>query len=109
MAQAMTSGTNTRTTRRTFRGTTGAAALLTAARAACPSGAYAAGSGPEAKAVLGFIALTDASPLVIAKEKGLFAEHGMQDVEVVKQAFWGRCATAPPWARPPAASTAPTS
>ena len=37
----------------------------------------------------GFIALTDAAPLVIAKEKGLFAKHGMPDVEVVKQASWG--------------------
>ncbi len=31
----------------------------------------------------------DASPLVIAKEKGLFAKHGMPDVEVAKQASWG--------------------
>ena len=86
----MTSSTNTRTTRRTFLGTTGTAALLTAARAALPYGAHAAGSGPETtKAVLGFIALTDASPLVIAKEKGFFAKHGMPDVEVVKQASWG--------------------
>jgi nitrate/nitrite transport system substrate-binding protein len=86
----MTSGTSIRTTRRTFLGTTGTAALLTAARAAFPYGAHAAGSGPETtKAVLGFIALTDASPLVIAKEKGLFARHGLPDVEVVKQASWG--------------------
>ena len=28
-------------------------------------------------------------PLVIAKEKGLFAKHGMPDVEVQKQASWG--------------------
>ena len=28
-------------------------------------------------------------PLVIAKEKGLFAKHGMPDVEVAKQASWG--------------------
>ena len=41
------------------------------------------------KAVLGFIALTDASPLIIAKEKGFFAKHGMPDVEVTKQASWG--------------------
>ncbi|MEN9266186.1 MAG: CmpA/NrtA family ABC transporter substrate-binding protein, partial [Thermostichales cyanobacterium BF4_bins_65] len=40
-------------------------------------------------AKLGFIALTDAAPLIIAKEKGLFAKHGMPDVEVVKQASWG--------------------
>ena len=41
------------------------------------------------KAVLGYIALIDASALVIAKEKGFFAKHGMPDVEVAKQASWG--------------------
>jgi nitrate/nitrite transport system substrate-binding protein len=40
-------------------------------------------------AKLGFIALTDASPLIIAKEKGYFEKYGMKDVEVVKQASWG--------------------
>lgn len=40
------------------------------------------------KAKLGFIALTDASPLIIAKEKGLFAKYGMTEVEVLKQASW---------------------
>jgi nitrate/nitrite transport system substrate-binding protein len=39
-------------------------------------------------AKLGFIALTDSAPLIIAKEKGLFAKYGMPDVEVVKQASW---------------------
>ena len=39
--------------------------------------------------MLGYIALTDAAPLVIAKEKGFFAKHGMPDVEVSKQASWG--------------------
>jgi nitrate/nitrite transport system substrate-binding protein len=41
------------------------------------------------QARLGFIALTDAAPLIIAKEKGFFAKYGMKDVEVVKQASWG--------------------
>lgn len=41
------------------------------------------------KAKLGFIPLTDCSPLVIAKVKGFFAKYGMPDVEVVKQASWG--------------------
>jgi nitrate/nitrite transport system substrate-binding protein len=55
-----------------------------------PRPLYAAMPKPEVtKAVLGFIALTDASPLIIAKEKGFFAKHGMPDVEVVKQASWG--------------------
>ena len=39
-------------------------------------------------ATLGFIALTDAAPLIIAKEKGFFAKHGMPDVQVVKQTSW---------------------
>ena len=44
---------------------------------------------PEVKSTtLGFIALTDASPLIIAKEKGFFAKHGMPDVQVVKQTSW---------------------
>ena len=47
-------------------------------------------AGPEVtKAILGYIALMDAAPLVIAKEKGIFAKHGMPDVEVAKQASWG--------------------
>lgn len=40
-------------------------------------------------AKLGFIALTDSAPLIIAKEKGIFAKYGMPDVEVSKQASWG--------------------
>lgn len=36
-------------------------------------------------AKLGFIPLTDSAPLIIAKEKGLFAKYGMKDVEVLKQ------------------------
>jgi nitrate/nitrite transport system substrate-binding protein len=68
----------------------GAAATLAAARLLLPRGAFAAADGPEvSKATLGFIALTDASPLIIAKEKGLFAKYGMADVEVSKQASWG--------------------
>ncbi len=39
-------------------------------------------------AKLGFIALTDAAPLIIAKEKGIFAKYGMPDVLVEKQASW---------------------
>ena len=40
-------------------------------------------------AKLGFIALTDAAPLFVAKEKGIFAKYGMPDVDVQKQASWG--------------------
>ena len=66
------------------------AALLAAARAATPRGAFAQGSTvPEVtKATLGYIALTDAAPLIIAKEKGIFAKYGMPDVSVEKQASW---------------------
>lgn len=73
----------------TRRGVLGAAATLAAAKAAFPAGAFAAGRGPETtKAKLGFIALTDSAPLIIAKELGLFTKYGMPDVEVLKQASW---------------------
>jgi nitrate/nitrite transport system substrate-binding protein len=45
---------------------------------------------PEVKgAKLGFIALTDSAPLMIAKENGFFAKYGVPDVQVIKQASWG--------------------
>jgi nitrate/nitrite transport system substrate-binding protein len=67
-----------------------ASAVVLAGRAVLPYGAYAAPAGPEVSAAkLGFIALTDAAPLIIAKEKGLFEKHGMPEVEVLKQASWG--------------------
>ena len=71
---------------------TGASTALTvaAAKAAFPRGAFAQGAGPEVKGTrLGYIALTDASPLVIAKEKGFFARHGLPDMDIAKQASWG--------------------
>ena len=56
---------------------------------ATPAVNVAAADTPEVTtAKLGFIALTDAAPLIIAKEKGLFAKYGMKDVEVAKQASW---------------------
>src|SRR4051812_10233016 len=68
----------------------GTAALLAAAKLNFPAGAFAQGAGPEVtKAILGFIALSDAGPLFVAKDKGFFAKHGMPDVEVAKQASWG--------------------
>jgi nitrate/nitrite transport system substrate-binding protein len=76
--------------RRFLKRSAGTMALLAAARAALPHGAFAQSSGPEVTgAKLGFIALTDASALIIAKEKGFFAKHGVPDVEVLKQASWG--------------------
>jgi len=66
------------------------AALFAAARTALPAGAFAQSAGPEVKkATFGYIALTDASALIIAKERGLFAKYGMPDVEIAKQASWG--------------------
>ena len=68
---------------RLLKASAGTAALLGALQTNFPGGAFAQAAGPEVtKAVLGYIALMDASPLVIAKEKGLFAKHGMPDVEV---------------------------
>jgi nitrate/nitrite transport system substrate-binding protein len=78
------------TRRGLLRGAGSTLALLAAARAALPGGAFAQAAGPEVKgAKLGYIALTDASPLIVAKEKGLFAKYGLPDVEVAKQASWG--------------------
>jgi nitrate/nitrite transport system substrate-binding protein len=69
----------------------GTAALLGALQTKFPGGVHIAeAAGPEVtKAILGYIALIDASPLAIAKEKGFFAKHGMPDVDVSKQASWG--------------------
>ncbi|MCF1490901.1 bicarbonate-binding protein [Agrobacterium vitis] len=76
--------------RRSILKATGAVATLAAARILLPSGALAATATPEVtSAKLGFIALTDAAPLIIAQEKGLFAKYGMTGVEVSKQASWG--------------------
>jgi nitrate/nitrite transport system substrate-binding protein len=59
--------------------------------ASSPATAASPGSAdtPEVTtAKLGFIALTDCAPLIIAKEKGLFEKYGMKDVEVKKQTSW---------------------
>ncbi len=70
----------------------GTAALIGALGTQFPFGVHVAeAAGPEVtKAILGYIALMDASPLVIAKEKGIFAKHGMPDVEVVEASLLGR-------------------
>src|SRR5437868_3870658 len=78
------------TRRQILKASAGTAALLAAARLNFPGGAFAQAAGPEVKgAKLGFIALTDAAPLFVAKEKGIFAKFGVPDVEVIKQASWG--------------------
>ena len=86
----MTVGPIAATRRSALKGATAALAVAAAAKASFPGGAFAQGAGPEVKgAKLGFIALTDAAPLFVAKEKGFFAKYGMPDVEVLKQASWG--------------------
>jgi nitrate/nitrite transport system substrate-binding protein len=81
--------------RRTFlkqsMGLLGGGALISMLPAGLSSAVWAAGTdGLETtKAKLGFIALTDAAPLFVAEELGLFAKHGMTDVEVLKQSSWG--------------------
>jgi len=93
----------TKFTRRQFIFTAGTAAAASALMHGCASSnSTATNSGstvpaanidpadaPEVTAAkLGFIALTDAAPLIIAKEKGYFDRYGMTDVEVAKQASW---------------------
>ena len=69
---------------------TATAALAAAVKAAFPGGAFAQPTGPETnKVTLGFIALTDSSPLIVAKEKKLFDKYGLTDATVAKQASWG--------------------
>ena len=81
--------------RRRFLITAAGTAVGSAVLAACggpapkPKASTSGGGDTEVKgATLGFIALTDAAPLIIAKEKGLFAKHGMPDVKVAKQTSW---------------------
>ncbi len=83
--------TLTTTTRRSFlKGASATAATLIAAKTLFPSGAFAQGAGPEVGGTkLGYIALTDSAPLIIAKEKGLFDKYGLPDMAIEKQASWG--------------------
>jgi len=96
-----------RVTRRKFLGTAGvsaAGAILlkgcggnppsatapaeTTDSAAAP-GPVAEGGSPETPNIkLGYIPIVEATPLVIAQEKGFFAKYGMTGVEVSKQANW---------------------
>ena len=79
----------TEATRRALLRTFGAGAVLSAARVALPFGAHAQGAGPETtEARLGYVTLTDAAPLIVAKSRGLFAKHGMADVSLMRQPSW---------------------
>jgi nitrate/nitrite transport system substrate-binding protein len=82
--------------RRGFLRLAGSAAVVAAAGgtlAACavdnkPKTTPAAtGSKAIRKVKLGFIALTDCAPLIVAKELGYFTERSL-DVELIKQASW---------------------
>jgi len=89
-ASAGRAGMSRRDLMKSASATAATAALMSAVKATFPSGAFAQGAGPEVKGTkLGYIALTDASPLIIAKEKGFYAKHGLPDMEVLKQASWG--------------------
>lgn len=82
---------STSTVRRTLLKAAGAASIGAFISPAMRGIAWAAdGGGPETKkAKLGFIALTDAAPLFVALEKGIFRKYGMPEVEVLKQSSWG--------------------
>lgn len=59
------------------------------APSAAPAASVTVADTPETtQATLGFIALTDSAPLIIALEKGYFAKYGMKDVKLVKQTSW---------------------
>ncbi len=69
----------------------GSKTTTTPTSSASPSAAVSSGTAetPETTtAKLGFIALTDSAPLIIAKEKGIFEKYGMKDVSVTKQTSW---------------------
>lgn len=69
--------------------TTKTASTSASSPSAAPAVNVNAADAPEVSAAkLGFIALTDCAPLVIAKEKGYFEKYGMKDVEVIKQTSW---------------------
>ena len=90
--------------RRKFMLTVGATAAGTLLAHGCSSGGNSSSSSspssvpavssgtadkPETDTVkLGFIALTDCAPLVIAKEKGILAKYGLKNAEVAKQTSW---------------------
>lgn len=62
-------------------------AIVASAATVLPRLGRAQAAGPEVKGVkLGYIALTDAAPLIVAQERGLFTKYCMPDVDVAKQA-----------------------
>ncbi|MEB3292213.1 MAG: CmpA/NrtA family ABC transporter substrate-binding protein [Synechococcales bacterium] len=54
-----------------------------------PAVSSGTGDSPETDTVkLGFIALTDCAPLIIAKEKGILEKYGLKNASVAKQTSW---------------------
>jgi nitrate/nitrite transport system ATP-binding protein len=41
---------------------------------------------------IGFLPLIDSAPLIVAKEKGFFAKHGLEEVTLSKEPSWGAVA-----------------
>jgi nitrate/nitrite transport system ATP-binding protein len=41
---------------------------------------------------IGFLPLTDAAPLIIAKEKGFFAQYGLENITLSRQSSWSEIA-----------------
>jgi nitrate/nitrite transport system substrate-binding protein len=67
----------------------GSTSSTTSSPSAAPAVNVNAADAPEVTAAtLGFIALTDSAPLIVAKEKGYFEKYGMKDVKLVKQTSW---------------------
>src|SRR3546814_17300684 len=76
--------------RRGLLKTSGTAALFAAVQQAFPSGAFAAGTGPEATgATLGFIALTDDARQLIPNGMGTFPNYVLS-ATISKTAVWER-------------------
>ncbi|MGF1569106.1 MAG: nitrate ABC transporter ATP-binding protein [Nodosilinea sp.] len=57
-----------------------------------PMVAMAANGLEKVNLELGFIPLTDCAPLVVAKEKGFFAAHGLSDVTLNREPSWNAIA-----------------
>jgi nitrate/nitrite transport system ATP-binding protein len=53
-----------------------------------PSAAVAANGLEKVNLAIGFIPLTDCAPLVVAQEKGFFLRHGLEQVELRREANW---------------------
>ncbi|RMF63294.1 MAG: ATP-binding cassette domain-containing protein, partial [Cyanobacteria bacterium J069] len=57
-------------------------------KAAVQVGAIARNGLEKVNLELGFVPLTDCAPLVVAKEKGFFAKHGLEQVTLSREPSW---------------------